>query len=146
MYSAKRKNPWISLVRMPVLLVFLFALISVIPGCSKNDMSTNPVSKTSGNDISIQGMAFSTTNKTISVGTTIKWTNNDAVTHTVTSGVPGNPTGVFDSGNIAPGGTFSYTFNQAGTYNYYCKIHTSMRATITVQSGGGTGGGYGGGY
>lgn len=145
MYSEKTNKLWISLVRMPVLLIFVFVVISLIPGCGKNDMSTNSVSKTSANDISISGMAFLPSNKTISVGTTIKWTNNDAVTHTVTSGVPGNSTGMFDSGDLAPNGTFTYTFNQAGTYNYYCKIHNSMRGTITVQSGGG--GGYGnGGY
>jgi plastocyanin len=145
MFTMKRIDLRTSAAGISVLLLILFSLISVIPGCSKNDMSTNPLSKPSTNDITIQGMAFSPANKTITVGTTIKWTNQDGVTHTITSGVPGNPTSAFDSGNLASNGSFSHTFNQAGTYKYYCKIHTTMTGTITVQSGSGSGGGYGGG-
>ena len=108
-------------------------------GCSKSDYSSNannntPAPTAGSNEILIQGMTFVSGNKTISVGTTIKWTNMDNIAHTVTSGVPGSPSGVFDSGNINSQGTFSYTFNQAGVFNYYCKIHTSMTGTITVQN------------
>ena len=42
---------------------------------------------------------------------------------------------MFDSGNIAPGGTFSYTFQDEGTFEYYCSIHApDMQGTITVDS------------
>lgn len=117
-------------------LILFFAF--VYTGCGKSDYSsntynTNPAPVAGANDISIQGMSFVSGNKTVSVGTKLTWTNLDNVAHTVTSGVPGAPSGTFDSGNISPNGTFSYTFNQAGVFNYYCKIHTSMTATITVQ-------------
>ena len=56
------------------------------------------------------------------------WTNNDPVAHTVTS-----DNGVFASGNLSPGATFSYTFNTAGTYSYHCSIHTYMVGTVAVQ-------------
>jgi len=121
-------------------LIILTAFVSIISGCSKSDYSSNSYSNGNNNntpganDIFIQGMAFSPVNKTISIGTTIKWTNYDGFNHTVTSGVPGTPSGLFDSGNIGSSGTFSYTFDQAGTFNYFCKIHTSMTGTITVQS------------
>jgi len=49
----------------------------------------------------------------ISKGTTVIWTNDDGVRHTVTS-----ISGAFDSGNIDPGKTYSYTFNQAGPFEY----------------------------
>lgn len=144
MYLTKfLKKSRILLYPLSVLFILFVTSISIISGCSKNDMSTNNTGGTQGaNEIFIQGMAFSPASKTITVGTTIKWTNQDGVTHTVTSGTPGSPSGLFDSGNIAPNGTSSYTFNQAGTFYYYCKIHSSMTGTIIVQAAGG-GGGYG---
>ena len=123
------------LLSSKLLLLILIAFVSIIASCSKNDYSSNSMSNNTPetNDIFIQGMAFSPANKTISVGTAIKWTNHDGFNHTVTSGVPGTPSGLFDSGNIGSNGTFSYTFTQAGTFNFFCKIHNSMRGTITVQ-------------
>ena len=137
MYPAKRSNdPWTLIVRIPILLIFLFGFLTIISGCSKNDYSTNNNnnSATPGiNEIFLQGMAFSPVNKTVSIGTTLKWINKDGVNHTVTSGVPGSPNGIFGSGNFGKNGEFSFTFNQAGTFKYYCNIHSSMTGTITVQ-------------
>ncbi len=134
MYSLKFRKK-IIIFSSRVLLIIFIAFISIISGCNKSDYSSNSNNNnTPGtNDIFIQGMAFSPANKTISVGTTIKWTNYDGFNHTVTSGLPGTPSGLFDSGNIGSNGTFSYTFTQAGTVNFFCKIHNSMRGTITVQ-------------
>lgn len=124
----------ILLYSVSVLFILIVISISLISGCSKNDMTTNTTGGTQGaNEIFIQGMAFSPSNKTISIGTTLKWTNKDGVNHTVTSGIPGAPSGLFDSGNLSSNGTFSFTFSQVGTFKFYCKIHSSMTGTITVQ-------------
>lgn len=80
------------------------------------------------NAVSIEGMAFNPPSLTVPVNTTVTWTNNDGITHTVTS-----DTGVFSSGNIGGGGTFSFTFTTAGTFPYHCSIHTEMVAIIIVQ-------------
>ena len=61
------------------------------------------------------------------VGTTVTWTNNDAVPHTATDN-----TGGFQSGKISAGESFSYTFAEAGTFDYFCEYHTGMKATIVV--------------
>jgi plastocyanin len=116
-----------------VSLLFLLTFLFLASGCSKKN--DNPVSSgtTSSNDISIQDMAFSPSNMDVAVGTTIKWTNKDAITHTVTSGSPGSASGIFDSGNISQNGNFSFTFSQAGTFSYCCKIHPMMIGTITVK-------------
>lgn len=53
--------------------------------------------------------------------------NRDATTHTVTDNNK-----AFDSGNIASGATYKYTFTTAGTYQYYCTIHPFMKGTIVV--------------
>jgi hypothetical protein len=51
-----------------------------------------------------------------------------------TAAASSNPTtGVWDSGNLSPGKSFSFTFNQVGTFPYHCNIHSSMTAKIVVQ-------------
>jgi plastocyanin len=64
----------------------------------------------------------------ITAGSTVTWTNNDTIPHTSTS-----DSGAFDSGNIAPGAKFSFTFNTRGTFPYHCTLHTGMVASVVVQ-------------
>src|ERR1035437_4918138 len=101
-----------------LLALALVSLFFFFNSCSSN--SAPPA-----NQVFIQGMAFSPATLTVTVGTTVKWTNKDAVAHTVTS-----DTGVFDSGNVANAGTFSFMFMTEGTYSYVCTIHPSMVAKI----------------
>ena len=83
--------------------------------------------------VSIEDNFFTPSSLTIPVGTTVLWTHNGNNTHTVTSGTPGSPSGLFDSGNLSHGKTFSFTFNNPGTIPYYCRIHGSMMTgSITV--------------
>ncbi len=73
--------------------------------------------------IAIKSFAFNPRSITVKKGTTIRWSQQDSVTHTVTS--TSSPPGVeFDSGNLRQGETFDYTFTVAGTYEYRCQIHT----------------------
>lgn len=72
--------------------------------------------------------AFKPENYTVKAGTMVTWFNGDATTHTVTS----TTAGVFDSGNLGSGHTYSFTFNTPGTFNYYCVIHPNMKGTIIV--------------
>ena len=81
-------------------------------------------------DISItDGMVFNPDDLTINVGDTVTWTNDDNMGHTATS--TSGPTS-FDSGNIASGATWPFTFTEPGTYDYKCSYHSSMTASITV--------------
>ncbi|HEV8543224.1 MAG TPA: Ig-like domain-containing protein, partial [Verrucomicrobiae bacterium] len=91
--------------------------------------------------VSITGdFSFSPRNRTISPGDTIMWMNDDATTaHTSTSGAPGVPDGVWSSGLLSPGQSFSHTFDSAGTFAYFCSVHTFMTGTIVVQAPQGTG-------
>lgn len=79
-------------------------------------------------NVSISGYAYVPSTLTVSVGTTVTWTNQDPVAHTVTSN-----DNLFDSGDIATGATFSHTFEQKGTFNYHCTIHTYMTGKIIVE-------------
>jgi plastocyanin len=66
-------------------------------------------------------------------GTTVTWTNQDGVAHTSTSGVPGSPDGLWDSSALSSGGSFSFTFEQPGEFPYFCRIHSFMTGTVTVE-------------
>ena len=81
-----------------------------------------------GSAVSIASFKFEPATLTISVGTTVTWTNNDSASHTVTA-----DDGSFKSGTLGKGGTFSQTFATAGTFAYHCNFHSSMTATVTVQ-------------
>jgi plastocyanin len=70
---------------------------------------------------------------TIEVGTTVKWVQQDASTHTSTSGTPPNSlSGVWDSGLLTQGQSFTFTFTTAGTFPFFCEVHPAMAATVTV--------------
>jgi plastocyanin len=125
------------LIGQTICLVLLFIGFLFISSCGKDDSyttnSTNNTATPGANEIFISGMAFSPASKTIAIGTTIKWINKDGTAHTVTSGTPGSPSGTFNSGNFGQNGEFSFKFDQAGTFKYFCNIHQSMTGTIIVQ-------------
>jgi len=77
--------------------------------------------------VAIRGMAFQPANIEVQVGTTVTWTNHDGTTHTVTS-----DTAAFNSGSLADGASFSFTFAQTGTFPYHCSIHPGMRGSVLV--------------
>jgi plastocyanin len=71
----------------------------------------------------------------IKSGTSVTWTNNDSTLHTVTSGLPeqGAVGTLFDSNVITPGKTFTHAFNNAGTFDYSCTLHPTMRGQVIVK-------------
>ena len=71
-------------------------------------------------------------NVSVSAGEEITWSNDDSAAHTVTSGLPGAPDGIFDSSLFMADGTFSVTLDESGEYPYYCMVHPWMTGNITV--------------
>ena len=102
-------------------------------GCG--DDSTSPPLATAPDVFIVSGAsglganAYNPNNLTFSLATkqSVKWGNNDGLTHTVTA-----IGGAFNSGNIADGGTYSFTFTTAGAYPYQCTIHPTMVGRIVV--------------
>lgn len=78
--------------------------------------------------VEITNFAFSPKSLTVKKGTTVTWVNRDSSPHNVTS-VTGN---VLKSQTLSTGQSFSYSFNEVGTVQYYCTIHPNMRATVIV--------------
>ncbi len=81
----------------------------------------------SNNTVIIQSASFQPDSLTVPAGTTVTWINRDIVRHTVTS-----REGLFDSGRLGSGESFTYTFEEPGTFDYYCTIHPTMQGTVTV--------------
>lgn len=78
--------------------------------------------------VKIDNFSFTPQTVTIRAGTTVTWTNKDDVPHTVVSTAKKFRSGVLDTED-----QFSYTFNDAGTYDYFCSIHPHMTGKVIVQ-------------
>jgi len=117
-------------IKTVLIIISGLAGLALVFSCtSKSPTSNNPPPP---NTITMSSSSFSPSSKTISVGTTLTWTNNSGVVHTVTSNSPSTE---LNSGDIGSGGSYSHTFNTVGTFNYHCVYHQSMgmTGTITVQ-------------
>ncbi len=69
----------------------------------------------------------------INAGDTVIWSNTDTAAHTVTSGSPTDgPDGVFDSSLFMAGATFEVTFDDSGSYDYFCMVHPWMSGNVQV--------------
>ncbi|MCL5070163.1 MAG: cupredoxin family copper-binding protein [Actinobacteria bacterium] len=101
---------------------------AVTTTATSTETTTASTANAGSQAVSIKSNAFDPASLTIKVGDTITWANNDSYAHTVTS-----DNGAFDSGSMAGGATFSFTFKTAGTFSYHCGIHTFMTAKIIVQ-------------
>ena len=112
----------------------LLAACGVMTACGSSAM-----------EVEIDGIAFAPKRLEVEVGTDVTWVNFDDVAHTITSGVqaeqgvPGvsegedaRPDGTFDGRLDGKDASFSYTFGDAGTYEYYCAIHVGMVGKIVV--------------
>ena len=81
-------------------------------------------------EVKIDNFSFGPATLTVSVGTTVTWTNRDDIPHTVVS--TDDPK-VFKSKVLDTDERFSFTFSKAGTYPYFCSIHPKMTGKVVVQ-------------
>jgi len=79
-------------------------------------------------NINIKDFAFYPSSLNIKTGTKVTWTNNDNIPHTIVSD-SGN---LLNSGTIALGQSWSFTFSNSNTVNYHCSIHPMMKGVIVV--------------
>ena len=95
---------------------------------SSQSISIVPGSGSPGSDL-----FFDPSPAKVVVGSTITWTNDDTLPHTVTSGNPEKgPNSTFDSGIMSAGDSFTFTFDKPGVLEYYCAVHPWMINTVMV--------------
>jgi Plastocyanin len=125
----------------------LAVLALALPACGGDNNEDTAPQTTEGteapaaNEVVMRLIAFRPEALTVPAGTTVTWKQMDAGTHTVTSGtvtqgagdVTTAPDGKFDSGNLATDATFEFTFDEAGTFPYFCAVHpATMRGEVQV--------------
>ncbi len=83
--------------------------------------------KQAANEVRILGRTYIPGTITVTAGTTVTWTNEDSEDHTVTS-----DDGIFND-SLSIYRSFSYTFNEPGTFSYYCEPHPEMLGKVIVE-------------
>lgn len=100
----------------------LILLAALLPG--------TPV-RAAGRSVTIEQYAYGPSSLMVTVGDTVTWTNRDTAAHdVVTTSGPAS----FRSKLLAKGQSYSYTFTVPGTYQYYCSVHPTMRASVMVHA------------
>jgi len=128
-----------------------FVLVLTLTGCGlkqnqpvvtppAKNTNTNATTNTNqtpleGNvTISMRDLAFDPTTATVKKGTIVTWENHDNASHQVVADA--TPVTVYTNSlrtNVmAPGQSWSFTFDEPGTYNYHCSLHPTMKGSIIV--------------
>ena len=118
-------------------LLAVFSIIVITPSAFANHSKAdiNMVVGSSVLGCEEMNMCYMPYNAALDPDGEATWHNIDTAAHTVTSGTPAEGLDdVFDSGLVAAGGMFSYKFEEAGTYDYFCMVHPWMTGIVTVSA------------
>ena len=127
-----------------VLLISLILATALAAGCGSDPTATptptEPPPAPEPTDTPAPGTAvtseiagFMLEDLTITVGTTVAWKNLDSAPHTATSGESPAADGMWDTASLRKDQSAEpITFNETGTFAYFCTIHPNMTATLTV--------------
>lgn len=135
-----KKTP-IIIVSTLVVVVALIAIVAASGGKKDSSMGTNnnmtgdttasaaATNAVMADKVVISNYKYGPEDIKVKVGTTVTWTNNDAVKHNVVSDDGKMPEGKL----MAKGETYSYTFDKVGTFKYHCDPHPYMHGSVTVE-------------
>ncbi|HVP94611.1 MAG TPA: plastocyanin/azurin family copper-binding protein [Methanoregulaceae archaeon] len=122
-----------------VALIATLSVIIMIAGCTSYSQppGTTVVTQTpgtGGSTVTIQNFAFIPSSITIPRGTTVTWINQDPADHQVINDAQGSIVqgALFTSDPLPKGASYSFEFDNPGSYPYHCSIHPSMKGTVTV--------------
>lgn len=104
---------------MKIRLFFLAVAITTIWMSCRKEEKGNP----GPNEVWLEYKAYNPTQLTVDSGATVTFINKDNANHSVTSN-----SGIFNSGKISSGNSYTYTFNTEGTYYFYCSYHSTNSA------------------
>lgn len=112
---------------MKPIVVLLAAAAALLAGQAATASPAGPAQASGAAGVDINHFAYHPPKLVVAKGATVAFTNSAPIAHTVTD------RGVFDSGHIKPGHSFSVRFTHKGTFAYHCKIHTFMHGKIVVR-------------
>jgi plastocyanin len=116
-----------------VLILTAFAIAqtshAVMPSCTPaTSAASTAAAAPNGPAVTIDNFAFSPAALTVPAGTTVVWTNHDDLPHNIVE-----RSQKFRSKALDTDDSFSYTFADAGTYEYFCGLHPKMVGKIIVE-------------
>jgi plastocyanin len=94
---------------------------------SEDEEADDSASAEGGAMVGIKNFRYNPEMVEITAGSTVTWTNQEVVVHTVTA-----DEGAFDSGDLSKDDSFSFTFDEPGEYTYFCQYHDNMQGTVVV--------------
>lgn len=123
------------------------AVLLALSSCGGSEPDADADAAEAATAVTVEHVAFAPARLEVDAGTEVVWTNRDAdVVHTATSGVPGDkgvpgldngtpprPDGTFDGEMNGADASFSFTFDEPGSYAYFCRVHQSMTGEIVVR-------------
>ena len=120
-------------------LLAVFSIIAITPSAfaahGEGGMSATVENAAGSSTPGCEPDCFIPSTVVITVGGTVTWENTDTAAHTSSSGTAADgPDGVFDSSLIMAGGSYSHTFDTAGTFDYFCMVHPWMEGTVIVEA------------
>ena len=118
-------------VRMPMPRYAPGTAMPVNPGTGQSTtevtVDAGPVAAAESVAVAIAGMRFDAPTVTVRKGGVVTWTNDSSMPHTVTAN-----SGAFGSPQLSNGASWSRTFDEVGTFGYYCSLHPGMRGSVVV--------------
>jgi plastocyanin len=115
-----KNNVWIASVAAPVMIMVLLLFAGNVKAADQPSAASA--------EVKIDNFVFGPQTITVPAGTTVTWTNHDDIPHTVVS-----TDGIFKSKVRDTDEKFSYKFDKAGTYSYFCSVHPKMTGKVVVQ-------------
>lgn len=122
------------------MLAGALGLLAALPGCGSSESGFASIPDAGERfpgailfdaNIDMREIEFAPVAVRVAAGSTVTWVNRDSVAHTVVEGT--DTYNDFTSGEIAPGDTYSRTFDKAGELEYRCTIHASMEGALNVE-------------
>ena len=125
-----------------VILSLFLAACSTAPVPAPEPVMNQPVVETQGDSkgvsgggeaatVMIKNFKFVPAELKIKKGTTVNWRNGDGAAHTIESSDKNNK--ILNSDELGDADTYTFTFQETGTFAYFCGIHSSMKGTIIVE-------------
>lgn len=133
-------------------LLFAFVLLVLLAACTDTRSASTPgyeavtaspapaaapaegaAPEAAAAHVDIKLFVYRPTPLSVPVGSTVTWSNRDAIEHSVTHGTKDQPGDAFDSGLFSEGQTYTRTFDEAGAFPYFCTRHPHMQGEVQVQ-------------